>query len=339
MEFNYYLYVADYDAQEMPKIMAQNYTTLIKHCKNKNRKIPEHLDNPLFHIILWRNLPKTNIADNTEDTLFRKICESIKQYDSDFRSLYIRDLDTLANGSIETFIQRICHLKSYYNKKPIFLDNTLDSLFNYRPLQKPSITNAMQGFRRENEEYENLVGFLENLYVTVKENPIVQNEEGFIHYYFEWQKGNMLVKDILEKLGNMSKRTFYLYVNEFEAHPYYYEYCKLYFLDLIDKEKKGPMSINWQEYYDEINPFCCDINLVTYEEIKEDVDLLTEMGLFEPEEPYVPCDPIIKKEIDIDAFKAFAKGIRHIREKYCIANAIDAYRLWLTAKKKLKIKA
>ena len=33
-----------------------------------------------YCIVLWRDLPKTNIPDNTEDTLFNTFCKNILLY-------------------------------------------------------------------------------------------------------------------------------------------------------------------------------------------------------------------------------------------------------------------
>ena len=305
----YYLASADYNEceglsiQEKSRLIINRYREEIaKYCSDNQIMLPVTAGNDNYYIILWRNLPKTNIADNTEDTLINQMCKSISQFQNELFDVYIKDLNTLADGSIDSFIRRLCFIKKYTKKKPIFLDNTTESLLTPKYVsdsKEDMETLAKQTFLAS-MEYDNLIGFLENLYSSVKGISIGNEDNGFIHYYFEWQVGNISAETACKELGNMSKRTFYKYVAEFEAHPFYPEHCKLHLSDLLDKEKKGPVAIDLQEFYDEV------------------VSMFAE------------------KTIDINSLNEI--NTDDICKKYSLASTLDVYRTLLTAKKKLKIK-
>lgn len=337
-EYDYYLVNLDYNKRSELTVREKSKSALEICKKHFNKFVEKRRSNKLpsyaydcSYIIFWRNLPKSNIPDNTEDTLFLTLCKNIRNFY--LGSCIVQKLDVLANGSIETFIQRFCLMKKLLNREPRFLDNTTDSLFKPKAEDLETPQGLIQGFKRSTEEYNHLINFLENLYVSVKGQEIINENYGFIHYYFEWQKGNMLVKDVLAKLGNMSKRTFYLYVNEFEHHPYYPEYCKIYFMDLIEQEKKGPIDIDWQEYYNDVASLYEDNSFFT--------DITPQMVLDEHSKKFPPSEDFIlkncqKKEIDINSFDQI--NVEHICKKYNLTSPLDVYRLYLTAKKKLKIK-
>lgn len=305
----YYLVSADYNdceglsIQEKSRLIINRYREKIaKYCNDNQIMLPVTAGNDNYYIILWRNLPKTNIADNTEDTLINQMCKSISQFQNELFDVYIKDLNTLADGSIDSFIRRLCFIKKYTKKKPIFLDNTTSTLLAPKYVsdsEEDMETLAKQTFLAS-MEYDNLIGFLENLYSSVKGISIENEDNGFIQYYFEWQVGNISAETACKELGNMSKRTFYKYVAEFESHLFYPEHCKLHLSDLLDKEKKGPVAIDLQEFYDEV------------------------ISLF------------AEKTIDINGVNEI--NTDDICKKYSLASTLDVYRTLLTAKKKLKIK-
>lgn len=305
----YYLLAADYTQhpeltlKEKTRLVIDEYKEeIINYCDKEMIMPPVTAGNDNYYVILWRNLPKTNIADNNEDTLINQMCQSIDLFENELFDVYIKDLNTLANGSIENFIRRLCLIKKHTNKKPTFLDNTTSTLLT--PKFVSDSKEDMETLAKQTYlsiiEYDNMIGFLENLYSSVIGNNVDDAEYGFIHYYFEWQKGNIPVKDVLVALGNMSKRTFYQYVVEFEVHPYYPEFCKLHFSSLINTEKKGPASIDWQEYYDSVGTL------------------------------------FVNKKINIDTLSGI--NTDNLCTKYNLVSTLDVYRSWLTAKKKLKIK-
>ena len=305
----YYLISADYNEyegisiQEKSRLIINRYRKEIaKYCNDNQIMLPVTAGNDNYYIILWRNLPKTNINDNTEDTLINQMCNSIDQFQNELFDVYIKDLNTLADGSIEKFIRRLCLIKKHTNKKPVFLDNTTDALLTPKYVsdsKEDMETLAKQTFLAS-MEYDNLIGFLENLYSSIIGNKVDEAEKGFIYYYFEWQIGNITAETACKELGNMSKRTFYKYATEFEAHPFYSEHCKLHLSDLLDKEKKGPVAIDLQEFYDEV------------------VSMFAE------------------KTIDINSLNEI--NTADICKKYSLASTLEVYRILLTAKKKLKIK-
>ena len=80
----YYLVSADFQThkelslQGKTRLVIEEYQEELRAYYEKEGKTP-----PLtsvmsrYFIILWRNLPKTNIDDNTEDTLFEMMCQSM----------------------------------------------------------------------------------------------------------------------------------------------------------------------------------------------------------------------------------------------------------------------
>lgn len=254
------------------------------------------------YIILWRNLPRTNIPFNTEESLFDACCCHIQKGSplADFTEktvgpflLNIRNTDTLANGSVERFIKRYCLLKKHFYNQPIVFD--LDIIpdnrapfieagkFSGEEIPSPKKTPEMDKTEHEKllldwstiidpleeekdrqleqwleitheerKKADELIAFLEKLYIAVTDDSIEHEENNFIYYYFQWQMGKISVEAACRELNNMSKRTFYNYVSEFEAHPFFPEYEKIYFYPLFEKPKKGPLSIDLEQFYADI---------------------------------------------------------------------------------------
>ena len=98
----YYLVDADYNEneglsiQEKSKIVIENYRKEIKdYCLKEGITPPVTAANDNYYIILWRNLSKTNIADNTEDTLIDEMCKSINQYKDELCCFSIQSIKWL----------------------------------------------------------------------------------------------------------------------------------------------------------------------------------------------------------------------------------------------------
>lgn len=291
--------------QEKSKIAIDKYhKEIIKYHKKENTQPPMVCECSSYYIIFWKNLPKTNIADNTEDMLFNMLCKSLgSPEEPSYADIYIRDKDVLADHSVARFIKRLCLLHKHYNQSPKFLDNTTDNLlspdFKIDNLESETIKELALELYKSWLKYHTVITFLENIYTSITNDNINFEEKGFIYYYFEWQRGNISSDTACKELGNISRRTFYRYIAEFEQHPYFAEYCKL-FPDLIDKPKKGPLSVDLEAFYKEVFPI--------FDGKKIDI---SELG-------YINIDDICKK--------------------YSLASAIDVYRTFLAVKKKLKIK-
>lgn len=291
--------------QEKSKIVLDKYRQeIIQYHEKEDTVAPMVCGCSTYYIILWQNLPKTNIADNTEDTLFNMICKSLESKEEvAYVDIYIRDKDVLANRSVARFIKRLCLLYKHYNQSPKFLDDTTDTLlspnFNIDNLESDTIKNLGIDLGKAFLEYNTMITFLENIYTSITGEDIENDEKGFIHYYFEWQRGHISSDTACKELGNISRRTFYKYIAEFEKHPYFPSYCNL-LPDLISKPKKGPISLDLKEFYNEVSPF------------------------------------FIGKEIN--AFYLGDINLDDIYKKYSLASSIDVYRTFLAVKKKLKIK-
>lgn len=321
----YYLISADFQAhpelslQEKTRLVIEEYQEELRAYYEK-----EEINPPLasarsrYFIILWRNLPKTNIDDNTEDTLFEMMCQSMANFKETVFEVVIRDINVLADHSIEKFIRRLCLLKKYANIKPTFLDNTTDTLLT--PKLKSTSDDDIKALAIQTAfsdmEYDRLLAFLENVYTSVKEESIENAEKGFIYYYYQIQKSKMVIAAVVDE-SFLNRRTLYRYFDEFEQHPFFPEYCKLY-PDLINKPKKRPLDFNLQEFYKDATPLFTKGSIGALASDKDlDKDFWKKNTLL--------CD-IADMEID------------SLLEKYSLTCPIDAYRTWLAVKKKLKIK-
>lgn len=321
----YYLVSADFQAhkelslQEKTRLVIEEYQEELRAYYEKEGKTP-----PLasvmsrYFIILWRNLPKTNIDDNTEDTLFEMMCQSIASFKNTVFEVVIRDINTLADHSVEKFIKRLCMLKKYTDTKPVFLDNTTDTLLNPKlesvsdaDIKALTIQTAFSV-----AEFDRLVAFLENVYISVKEEPIESATKEFIYYYYQIQQSKMVIAAVVDG-SSLNRRTLYRYMDEFEQHPFFAEYCKLY-PELIDKPKKRPLAFDLEAFYKDATPiFTTDsINALT-----SDKDLSKDFW----KQNSLLCD-IADMKID------------DLLQKYSLTCTIDAFRTWLAVKKKLKIK-
>ena len=321
----YYLVSADFQAhkelslQEKTRLVIEEYQEELRAYYEKEGKTP-----PLasvmsrYFIILWRNLPKTNIDENTEDTLFEMMCQSMANFKDTVFEVVIKDINVLANHSIEKFIRRLCMIKKYASIKPIFLDNTTDTLLT--PKLESVSDDGIKAFAIQtafsDSEYDRLLTFLENVYTSVKEEPIESTNKEFIYYYYQIQQSKMVIAAVVDE-SSLNRRTLYRYFDEFEQHPFFAEYCKL-FPDLIDKPKKRPLDFNLQEFYKDATPIFTEGSIGA---LASDKDLHKDFW----KQNSLLCN-IADMKID------------DLLEKYSLTCSIDAYRTWLAVKKKLKIK-
>ena len=321
----YYLASADFAAH--PELSLQEKTRLVIEEYQKELRAyyeKEELNPPMasamsrYFIILWRNLPKTNIDDNTEDTLFEMMCQSMANFKDTVFEVVIRDINVLADHSIEKFIRRLCMIKKYASIKPIFLDNTTDTLLTPKlestsddDIKALAIQTAFSAV-----EYDRLIAFLENMYISVKEEPIESATKEFIYYYYQIQQSKMVIAAVVDE-SSLNRRTLYRYFDEFEQHPYFPEYCKLY-PELIDKPKKRPLAFDLESFYKEATPIFTKGSIGA---LALDKDLSKDFW----KQNTLLCD-IAEMKVD------------DLLEKYSLTCSIDAYRTWLAVKKKLKIK-
>ena len=321
----YYLVNADFQAhpelslQEKSRLVIEEYQAELRAYYEK-----EGINPPLasamsrYFIILWRHLPKTNIDDNTEDTLFEMMCQSMANFKDTVFEVVIRDINVLADHSIEKFIRRLCMIKKYASIKPIFLDNTTDTLLTPKlesvsddGIKALTIQTAFSAL-----EYDRLIAFLENMYTSVKEEPIESATKEFIYYYYQIQQSKKVIAAVVDE-SSLNRRTLYRYFDEFEQHPYFPEYCKLH-PELIDKPKKRPLAFDLEVFYKDATPLFTEGSI---EALALDKDLSKDFW----KQNTLLCN-IADMKID------------DLLEKYSLTCSIDAYRTLLAVKKKLKIK-
>lgn len=321
----YYLVSADFQAhpelslQEKTRLVIEEYQEELSAYYEKEGKTPPWASAmSRYFIILWRNLPKTNIDDNTEDTLFEMMCQSMANFKDTVFEVVIKDINVLANHSIEKFIRRLCMIKKYASIKPIFLDNTTDTLLT--PKLESVSDDGIKAFAIQtafsDSEYDRLLTFLENVYTSVKEEPIESATKEFIYYYYQIQQSKMVIAAVVDE-SSLNRRTLYRYFDEFEQHPFFAEYCKL-FPELIDKPKKRPLAFDLETFYKDATPLFTEGSIET---LALDKDLSKDFW----KQNTLLCN-IADMKID------------DLLEKYSLTCSIDAYRTWLAVKKKLKIK-
>ena len=321
----YYLVSADFQAhpelslQEKTRLVIEEYQEELRAYYEKEGKTPPMASAmSRYFIILWRNLPKTNIDDNTEDTLFEMMCQSMANFKDTVFEVVIKDINVLANHSIEKFIRRLCMIKKYASIKPIFLDNTTDTLLT--PKLESVSDDGIKAFAIQtafsDSEYDRLLTFLENVYTSVKEEPIESATKEFIYYYYQIQQSKMVIAAVVDE-SSLNRRTLYRYFDEFEQHPFFAEYCKL-FPELIDKPKKRPLAFDLEAFYKDATPLFTEGSIET---LALDKDLSKDFW----KQNTLLCN-IADMKID------------DLLEKYSLTCSIDAYRTWLAVKKKLKIK-
>ena len=321
----YYLVSADFEThpelslQEKTRLVIEEYQEELSAYYEKEGKTPPWASAmSRYFIILWRNLPKTNIDDNTEDTLFEMMCQSMANFKDTVFEVVIKDINVLANHSIEKFIRRLCMIKKYASIKPIFLDNTTDTLLT--PKLESVSDDGIKAFAIQtafsDSEYDRLLTFLENVYTSVKEEPIESATKEFIYYYYQIQQSKMVIAAVVDE-SSLNRRTLYRYFDEFEQHPFFAEYCKL-FPELIDKPKKRPLAFDLETFYKDATPLFTEGSIET---LALDKDLSKDFW----KQNTLLCN-IADMKID------------DLLEKYSLTCSIDAYRTWLAVKKKLKIK-
>ena len=209
-------------------------------------------------------------------------------------------------------------IKKYASIKPIFLDNTTDTLLT--PKLESVSDDGIKALTIQTAfsmaEYDRLIEFLENIYTTVKEEPIESTDKEFIYYYYQIQQSKKVIAAVVDE-SSLNRRTLYRYFDEFEQHPFFAEYCKL-FPELIDKPKKRPLDFNLQEFYKDATPIFMEGSIGA---LASDKDLHKDFW----KQNALLCN-IADMKID------------DLLEKYSLTCSIDAYRTWLAVKKKLKIK-
>ena len=209
-------------------------------------------------------------------------------------------------------------IKKYASIKPIFLDNTTDTLLT--PKLESVSDDGIKAFAIQtafsDSEYDRLLTFLENVYTSVKEEPIESATKEFIYYYYQIQQSKMVIAAVVDE-SSLNRRTLYRYFDEFEQHPFFAEYCKL-FPELIDKPKKRPLAFDLETFYKDATPLFTEGSIET---LALDKDLSKDFW----KQNTLLCN-IADMKID------------DLLEKYSLTCSIDAYRTWLAVKKKLKIK-
>ena len=209
-------------------------------------------------------------------------------------------------------------IKKYASIKPIFLDNTTDTLLTPKleSVSDDGIKALAIQTAFSDMEYDRLIAFLENMYISVKEEPIESATKEFIYYYYQIQQSKKVIAAVVDE-SSLNRRTLYRYFDEFEQHPFFPEYCKL-FPELIDKPKKRPLALDLEAFHKDATPIFTEGSIGA---LASDKDLSKDFW----KQNTLLCN-IADMKID------------DLLEKYSLTCSIDAYRTWLAVKKKLKIK-
>ena len=91
-------------------------------------------------------------------------------------------------------------IKKYASIKPIFLDNTTDTLLT--PKLESVSDDGIKALTIQTAfsmaEYDRLIDFLENIYTSVKEEPIESTDKEFIYYYYQIQQSKMVIAAVVD---------------------------------------------------------------------------------------------------------------------------------------------
>lgn len=269
---------------EKQKIVKDRVKKQLKEYNEKQGKECLVYDSQI--IIFWRNTPKTFIDTNNNEYLFYYMCQKIQEVTArgDSFKLYVDSMKTFAEGSIETFIRRLCMLYKVTQNRPIFLDSEATE----RNLQKEYaeaakytdceyITTAIAELFSENEQdkqYANIISFLNAVLIAVcggtAFDTTAYETENFITQYLQWQLGTVTVEMACVTLGNMSRRTFYKYVAEFEESPLYAQFMYLNENELKSRGRKGYLPEDWDDYLEKTLPRVKEISPGVFEPIPVD---------------------------------------------------------------------
>lgn len=237
-------------------------------------------------LIFWRNVPKTFIDINNNEYLFYYMCQKIKEITaqgSPFK-IYVDSVNSLAEGSVETFIRRLCMLYQATPNRPIFLDSDIAEKNlekEYAEATKYTehdfIARAMAELFSDDEsdrQYENIISFLNMVLRAVSGDAAFDTSsfenENFITQYLQWQLGIVTVEMACITLGNMSRRTFYKYVAAFEESPLYAQFMYLNESELRHRGRKGYLPEDWDDYLDKTKPRVKEISPGVFEPITMD---------------------------------------------------------------------
>jgi len=248
-------------------------------------------------IILWKNTPKTFIDTNNNEYLFYCMCQKIKEVTaqgSPFK-VYIDNMNTFADGSVETFIRRLCLLYKVTPNRPIFLDREVAEKNLEKEYAEASkytehdfIAKAMAELFSENEsdtQYANMINFLNAVLIAVcggtAFDTTAYEKETFITQYLQWQLGTVTVEMACDTLGHMSRRTFYKYVAEFEESPLYAQFMYLNESELRSRGRKGYLPEDWDDYLDKTKPRVKEISPGVFESITMDeIEICKQYNLY-----------------------------------------------------------
>lgn len=137
-ECRYFITAADYTAfpelslmGKTKKVIQEFREEILAFYEKNHIAVPVGFDDDNRFIILWRDLPKTIVPNNTEDSLFRACCYYDKKENGEKRTspdtiapfyVNIRNSDTLAAGSVPRFIQRYCLMNKCLHIRPVVYD-------------------------------------------------------------------------------------------------------------------------------------------------------------------------------------------------------------------------
>ena len=214
-----------------------------EYCKEKGNAFPPVFEDNSHIIILWRNVVNLTGGKVELDKTLETLCE----YKNFAGTIYIRSIQDVLSVGVEYLLHMIAIL--YKNHRSyIFLDN---DYFSYQPEAEAEkqerikasfdgkidslVAEAIQNVLRQTQQGE-VISNLENLLQWPEPAPI----DRFLEIYWKWQKAEVAVDVCKTELG-ITHRTFYKYSQIYEATPYYCEHLKIFYNEIKDIAKRGPL--------------------------------------------------------------------------------------------------
>ena len=241
-----------------------------EYCKEKGEAFHPIFEDNSHIIILWRNVPDSTGGKVVFDKTLELLCE----YEKFGGKIYIRSIQDILALGVEQLLYMVSVL--YRNNRTyIFLDN---DYFSYQldkeRVQQEEIATALQEkidegldaliaetiqkVMRQTRQGE-VIAELEKLIPKPEPQPL----DRFLEIYWKWQKAEVAV-DICKQELDITHRTFYKYSQIYEATPYYGEHLKLYYSEIKDVAKRGPLPEK-EEYLRDM--YALDLGQVTPNDI------------------------------------------------------------------------
>lgn len=199
-------------------------------------------------LILWKNIPIRDDLSSYNEYLLYTFCKNNLADPNNI--LYIDNVEAITMGSFDTLFRRLYMIHSFNNTMPYFMQENTIYKYSLDELREEWSDAELLDLPIANKAFfDHFMTTINNFMKLTDSLPDLNVKcSNFIKYYFAWQSGDMVIREICDKLRNakqpdkpLSKSVFYGMVESFEKSPVYAEFLKCY-PDIWNEPKKGPVS-------------------------------------------------------------------------------------------------